>query len=180
MAKEIRFGELVKHSGKPQVITLWTNPKRDRSFAKAVKENRVLTVIQKPTGKRKDFGQIGFHQKTHASYFVFPKPLPKEPLRVIGIKYDLVEQGTVSDPVRTSSNEEPKKRSAKSSAKPVRKRKEFQVLFRRSAVIETVVTVQSASSVSEARRLATKQMASEPFDLAKAVIRNEVLNVTEG
>ncbi|HWI56239.1 MAG TPA: hypothetical protein VNZ22_03350, partial [Bacillota bacterium] len=60
MEKRIRFGDLVRDSGRPQIVTLWTNPKQNRSFNQAVKTNRVLTVIPEPTRKQKDFGLIGF------------------------------------------------------------------------------------------------------------------------
>lgn len=173
MPKDIRFGELVKRSGRPQVITLWTDPKQDRSFMKAVKENRVLTLIQKPAGKRKDFGRIGFHQEPHASYLVFPKPLPEdsEP-RVIGIKYDLLEESKVRDAVKLS-DEEPKRPAV---AKEPR-RKSFQVILRRTAVLETSITVGAVVTANEAKRKAIKSAAGEPFDVSKAVFRNEVLSL---
>ena len=93
MAKNIRLGDLVRNSGRPQVLTLWTEPKKYPTFKKALKENRVLTVVQDPTSKRKEFGQIGFHQQPHAFYLVFPRPLPKKnDSRVIGINYALLEE----------------------------------------------------------------------------------------
>ena len=175
MPKEIRFGDLVKAAGKPQMITLWTNPKEDRNFMKAVKENRVLTLIQAPASKRKDFGRIGFHQGPYASYLVFPKPLPKANPRVIGIKYDLVKQGIVSDPVKLS----PERAGGNRKKKAAPRRKTFHVLFRRWATIETSICIDSAATITEARRLATRAVAAEPFDLTKAVMKNEVLNIVE-
>ena len=54
MGKTRRFGDLVRESGRPEVVTLWTEPKKDRAFSKAIRENRVLTVESDPTSKRKD------------------------------------------------------------------------------------------------------------------------------
>jgi len=72
-------------------VTLWTDPKHDPRMSKAIRENRVLTVHQEPTSKKKDFGEIGFHKIPFASYLLFPKPLPeKSEARVVGINYQLV------------------------------------------------------------------------------------------
>ena len=87
--RELRFRDLVAASGKPQVVSLWTKPEADRVFMKAVKENRVLTLIQPPTTKHKVYGIVGFQKQ--ASYLVFPNPLPvKELFRVRGIKDELL------------------------------------------------------------------------------------------
>jgi len=92
MPKVIRFGDLVRQSGRPDVVLLWEGPKPTPPFARALKQNRVLTVFQPPTGK-KDFGRVGFHRDRHASYLVFPRRLQAEPnIRVVGINYDLLEQ----------------------------------------------------------------------------------------
>lgn len=175
MPKEIRFGELVKSSGKPEIVSLWTDPKEDRSFMKAVKENRVLTLSQEPTSKKKDFGRIGFHQEPYASYLVFPKPLPKgDAPRVIGIKYELVEQPSVADPVGLA---EKKTQPATTKRKPERQKPKFEVLIRRTVVIETSLTIENISSQKEARQKALQSIKAEPFDPTKAVIRNEVLSI---
>ena len=92
MEKRIRLGDLVRNSGRPRAVTLWIDPKKDRNVTKAVKENRIITVVQDPTSKRKEFGQIGLHVQPHAFYLIFPRPLPKEKdSRVIGINYALLE-----------------------------------------------------------------------------------------
>ena len=90
MEKRLRFGDLVRNSGRPQPLTLWTKPEKNGTLKRAIKGNRVLTVIQEP-GKT-DFGAIGFHLQPGASYFIFPRALPRaENARVIGINYQLVE-----------------------------------------------------------------------------------------
>jgi hypothetical protein len=91
--QKVRFAQLVKDSGKPEVMTLWADPKKDNTFMQLVKKHRVLTVVQKPTGNKKDFGFIGFHPQPFASFMVFPKSLAEaEGVQVIGIKYDLIAE----------------------------------------------------------------------------------------
>jgi hypothetical protein len=107
MGKRRRFGDLVRESGRPEVATLWTEPKNDRAFSKAIRENRVLTVESDPASKRKDFGRIGFHQVRGGIYLVFPKALPNETdSRIVGINYQLAEERSTRDPVTTEFEEE--------------------------------------------------------------------------
>src|ERR1051326_5840531 len=125
MGKRIRFGDLVRASGRPEVLTLWRKPKEDRAFMNAVKANRVLTVFRGRHNK-KDVGQIGFHKHDGALYLEFPRPLkgnPKE--QVIGINYELFEQPPVVPP--GPSNPKPRRREA--TTKPLNK--EFKVTVRR-------------------------------------------------
>jgi hypothetical protein len=90
--KAVRFSQLVESSGKPEVVTLWADPKKDQSFMRLVKKRRVVTIVQKPAGTRKDFGYVGFHPQPFAVFLVFPKALkPDEGLQIIGIKYDLLK-----------------------------------------------------------------------------------------
>ena len=94
MEKKIRFGDLVREAGRPQTHALWTDPKKDRSLRQAIKENRIVTVIREPTSTHKDFGRIGFHPQAHASFLIFPRPLPStaNDSRVIGLNYQLIEE----------------------------------------------------------------------------------------
>jgi hypothetical protein len=87
--KTRRFGDLVRQSGRPESVTLWLGPKGDKTFLKAVGENRVLTVHKEP-GKT-DRGRIGFHQAPGAIYLVFPRTLPKDTeSRIVGINLQLL------------------------------------------------------------------------------------------
>ena len=125
----MRFGDLVRSAGRPQTVTLWTGPKKDRSFNQARRQNRVLTVVQKPTTKHKDFGIIGFHEEPHAPYLVFPRPLPKDQdSRVVGINYQLLDEPVVADTGRPADLK-PKK----PPAKPKAVEKAFTVKVRRTA-----------------------------------------------
>ncbi len=174
MGKECRFNELVKNSGHPEVVTLWTKPQKDPVFMRAVKENRVLTVIRQRLGSKKDYGLIGFQLQRQASaYLVFPKPLP--PLtdaRVIGIHYELLAE-------RKST--ESSQRAVRSKAPNVKRRAEkrlfsFEVLLRRTAVIETTVSV-LARNKNEAREKASATTRREPFDATRAIVANQVTAV---
>jgi hypothetical protein len=82
---------LVRNSGRPEPVTLWTAPRKDRNIVRAKKENRILTVVHEP--KKREYGLIGLHQRSEPStYLLFPRPLPKEKdAHVVGINYQLVE-----------------------------------------------------------------------------------------
>ena len=144
----------------------------------AVKQRRVMTVIQKPGSKKKDFGEIGFHQQPHASYLVFPKPIPADTnSKVIGIKYDLVEEPTVQDPV-FAKDLRPAKKSRPIARPPKRKpiQKTFDVLVRREAAIETSISV-TARTETEAKKKAIEIARAQPFETSKAVMRTEIKDV---
>ena len=179
MDKTIRFGDLVRNAGRPEVVALWTDPKRDRQFTKAVRENRVVTVIQQPTSKRKDYGRIGFDQQAFASYLVFPRPLPHaNDARVIGINYELIEESTVLDPVKVAVPRSKAKlpTQRKPALPPVPKQKTFDVVVRRTARVESAFTIR-ASSKSAARVEALKTAKHQFFDLSKAVFHEELVSV---
>src|SRR5438874_946754 len=132
----IRFRDLVKTAGTPEPKSLWTDPKNDREFMRAVKQNRVLTVVQESA--KKDFGELGFHQRPGALYFVFPKRLPAEQGKVVGIKYDLAEPKEPEDPV---SAKDLKPLAKRAKLPKLEKRppptKTFNVVVRRVAAVET-------------------------------------------
>ena len=177
----IRFRDLVKSAGTPEPKSLWTDPKNDRDFRRAVKQNRVLTVVQESS--RKDFGELGFRQHPGALYFVFPKPLPAGEGKVIGIKYDLVEAGEPADELsaeelkRAAKAKRAKLREAKTEpkkAEPVVKT--FRVAVRRVAVMEMSLAV-DARSKAEARRKAAEVLKEQGFDSGKARIQDEIKSV---
>jgi hypothetical protein len=171
----MRFRDLVKSAGTPEPKSLWTDPKNDRDFMRAVKQNRVLTVVQE--SKKKDFGELGFHQREGSLYFVFPKPLPAEQGKVIGIKYELAETTEPKDQV----SPEELKRVARRAKHPKSEKQEaplkkFDVLIRRVAVVEANVLVE-ARSKNEAREKAMEMTKGQGFDLAKAKIESEIESV---
>jgi hypothetical protein len=173
MEKECRFNELVKKSGHPEVVTLWTKPQQDPGFMRAVRENRVLTVVhQRP---KKDYGFIGFQLQPQAAYLVFPKPLPRmRDARVIGIHYELLAE-------RKSTQTSP--RAMRSKAPKVKRKAEkplatFEVLVRRTAVVETTVSV-LARNRNEATERAVDTARREPFDVSRAIVTNQVTAVDQ-
>src|SRR6185436_4893210 len=98
--RTVRFSEMVKYFGPAHLVTLWSDPKTDKPFMRAVEENRVITVALQNVGTRKDVGEVGFHPKPSATYIVFSKPLSAaNGTKVVGLKYDLIEELPVTDPV---------------------------------------------------------------------------------
>lgn len=96
MEKKIRFGDLVRNSGRPRTVTLWTKPEDSPALVRARKKNRVLTVIQK-TGKQ-DHAFIGFKTLPGALYLEFPRALPgAQDARVIGLNYELIDEPGVPE-----------------------------------------------------------------------------------
>jgi hypothetical protein len=114
--KQIRFTQLVKASGRPHPATLWVaDPNKDPEFKKAIGENRILTIHHVNVGNKKESGEIGFQTGGAAGYLIFPKPLPMaEGTRVIGLKFDMLAEAAVKDPVKIKPAE------AKSKTKPVK------------------------------------------------------------
>ena len=76
-----------------------------------MKARRVLTVYQANVGSKTDFGVMGYVPDRLASYLVFPKPLPDLPeARIVGIKYDLLDQPPVKNPFKLSSAQSKKQK----------------------------------------------------------------------
>ena len=89
--KSTRFAEVVEAAGKPEVYTLWQDPKQDRHFQSMIKNDRVMTLLKSSAGT--EFGQAAFKSAKGATYLVFPKSLKQfENHRIIGIKWDEVEE----------------------------------------------------------------------------------------
>lgn len=203
-AKTIRFAQAVKLSGKPRVVTLWTHPKANRDFMKAVRESRVMTLLPQNTGSKKDYGLVGFFQQPHVSFLVFPKPLPY-PLetKVVGIKYDLLAESTPEGPlhkpprdlkpgiamretVRSHAHEPENKAPAPTKAthnpKPPKSRpaaKPEPALHHFRARIELSARQSanlevSATSTAEAARLLRKRAAEFQLDLSTAKITRKL------
>src|SRR4051812_28828776 len=100
LKKTVRFTQLIESAGHPVPVTLWTKPEQDRNFSKAMKENRVLTVLQRSAGGKTDYGLVGFFQEPLATYLVFPRSLeyPIES-KIVGIKYEQLAQAEPSRPL---------------------------------------------------------------------------------
>jgi len=172
----IRFRDLVKQFGKPQIKSLWAKPENDSAFMRAVKQNRVLTLSQKSRGT--DFGEIGFHQKPHAAYLIFPKPLKVvRGAKVVGVKYDLVAEPEIHDAVSTrelnesKANRPPNQRHQKRpEVKPLR---HFRVQILKVAQLEIPIEVDALTKI-EAIKSALEIAKQQPFDGSSSTIVNKV------
>jgi len=201
MPKQVRFMQLIKSFGRPYPATLWAgNPDKDPEFKKAISENRILTVHTVNVGTKKDAAEIGFVKEGNPTYLIFPKPISMvQGTKVIGLKFDQLENPPVKDPVKISEappkkiNHEGRveKRAAQPPTEPVapkqhvekmpRKAREkaeeiltFEVTLKLSATVQRNVRVR-AKTAAEARRAATNQF--HKIEPKKPVWKKEDLDV---
>jgi hypothetical protein len=158
MASTIRFSAVTAACGTPEVYLPLTDPRHDKQFMRAVKEQRVVTVKQEPTGTKKDFGVFGFLEEKYVTYLVFPKSLKRfGDKRIVGIKYEELQRAPVATaknktgPVRSASRKRPSLKvlpTAKPKSQPPAppKPKEFTARIRLTAVIESTVTVKALTA----------------------------------
>jgi hypothetical protein len=91
--KSARFASVVEDAGAPEPYTPWREPRKDREFQKALREERVMTVLQEPASNKADVALVGYLKKEHALYMVFPKSLEKfKDRRIVGLNYDLLAE----------------------------------------------------------------------------------------
>jgi hypothetical protein len=111
MVKQVRFTQLVKASGRPHAATLWvSNPSKDPEFKKAIDDNRVVTIHHVNVGTKKETGEIGFVKGGGAGYLIFPRALPMaEGTRIVGLKFDMLQEPDVKDPVKIKNHEQRRK-----------------------------------------------------------------------
>jgi hypothetical protein len=89
--KTIRFATVVEKAGKPEPYTLWLNPEKDQDFQKALREDRLMTVLREPASTKADVASVGYVNKPNALYLIFPQPLTDfKENRIVGIKADLL------------------------------------------------------------------------------------------
>ena len=177
--KTVRFAEVVKSAGKPEVVTLWQAPDKDPRVRKARKENRIMTVTQDVTGSKKDFGMIGFELEPNASYLLFPKTLqPFEGSRVVGIKYEMLGAskpvGGVYKPSERRDVAEKQKDQPAAPPSP----KTYGVGVRCTATLEVFLEVEAENSKA-ARNEALARVEREQLDFAKADKKFAVRKVSE-
>jgi hypothetical protein len=181
MGKTVRFAQLVKAAGKPYVATLWTDPKDDRPFHRAIRENRVMTVHQTIGAGKKDFGVVGFHEDKNVSYFVFPKRLRAEPeTQVVGIKYDLLAPEPVTDPLKRTTSTVPRSKTRErlqTTEPPIRiEETEFTAIIKRTAVWERVITVRAANKTEAKQKVATETN-SQTYELRDAIVHDQIRSI---
>jgi hypothetical protein len=102
MPKQVRFTQLVNSFGRPHSATLWAgDPNNDPDFKKAIEDNRIVTIQNVNVGSKKGAGEIGFNRQGNPTYLIFPKPLSmQQGTKVVGLKFDQLDQPTVKDPVK--------------------------------------------------------------------------------
>jgi hypothetical protein len=192
-----RLEQLIKASGQPEAVTLWTKPEDNPQFMRAVKERRVLTVLQQNVGTKKDYGLVGFFPKDLAAFWIFPKPLklPDE-TKVIGIKYERLAPSKPKGPLYKPKKKErppgiplkggsqkPKTSSAKDNGdvkktkapKPAPAPKEF--TFRSTAEITATQRVDlevKAASTTQAAKILKSQAEEITVDPAKADVSRKL------
>lgn len=183
--KTVRFADLVRTFGRPEMVTLWTDPQKNIQFSRAIDENRIVTVKQVNVGTRKDFGLIGFHKERNVSFLMFPKPLDYPVgTKVIGIKYDLITSPEPPDPLSLSDRLAlgGPKTSARGGVTEIQRQKKtvqtFQVTIKVVAATEVTIDVNAADQ-AEARKKAQAQMAEKKVDFTKAQIQTRVRKVVK-
>ncbi len=175
MGGTVRFSEVVKVIGKPEVYLPLSDPKRDRNFMRAVREERVLSLKQEPTGTKRDFGTVGYLPERHVSYLIFPKTLSAfSGQRVIGIKYDTLSEASLSTPKANPATSS-QSTKVKAPPKPKPRPKSFTATVRLTATNEVEVTVEALNE-KEARTKAV-EAALRQGDLSMAEVVTKLLRV---
>lgn len=170
-SKVARFKDLVAKCGTPEAYTPWVDPKRDRHFQTAWRENRVLTIQQNSAGDAKDFGIVGFRREPNVSYLLFPKPLTEfEGRKVVGIAYDAVHTPPRGPVVKPSAARK------KSRPRPSPGTRSFVVTVCVRAKIEYTESVNATSSEA-AKKEALKASESHELDWSSADVTREVVGI---
>ena len=198
-SKTVRFDALVKTSGQPEQVTLWTKPEDDAAFMKAVRDNRVATVIQQNVGTKKDFGVVGFDAQKNAAYLIFPKRISHpSKTKIVGIKYERIAAAAPKGPIfkpksrpapgiplrekpsyKLEDKPEPAKKAPSHPAKAAERRKPKPTLYTFTALV-TVTAVQEsplsvqAPSESAAAKLIRTAASDVAIDLNKATITRRI------
>ena len=115
-ASTVRFTDLVKKGGRPEVHLSWVAPAKDAELQRALKQHRLVTLHQHARGPR-DFGVVGFEPGRDAQFLVFPKSLRAFAGRkIVGIKYEMLEDASTEKPSSSGAREKPKNQSPRLSA----------------------------------------------------------------
>ncbi|WP_395747414.1 hypothetical protein [Prosthecobacter sp.] len=119
--KTVRFSQLVAKCGRPETHLILTDPKKDGELQAAVKEQRVLTLMEATVGTKSDWGETGFHPGIHRQYLLFPKSLKAYSGRaVVGIKYEMLGDEEGAPRKRAHTHKPVAARKTTAHAKPQR------------------------------------------------------------
>jgi hypothetical protein len=101
-----RFASVVGKAGKPSVYLMLVAPEKDASLQKAIEAHRVMVLHQPASGT--DYGTVGFEKSPKGQILVFPKSLKSfAGIRIVGVKYDLLEDSSKSRPQLLSREKKP-------------------------------------------------------------------------
>ena len=118
--KTVRFSQVVEKSGKPEVYLPLS--KSDPALKKAIAAHRVMTLLGEAHGSKNDYGEVGFKEKAHGQFLIFPKSLKAfAGMKVVGIKYGLFE-GAEESSSKAKNPAKAVKKTSKSKAKPKSKK----------------------------------------------------------
>jgi hypothetical protein len=122
--KTVRFSDVLKQAGEPELHLLLIEPGKDKGLQRAVREHRVMTLHQFQGGKS-DYGAIGFEKDVRGQVLVFPKSLKQfDGKKVVAIKYELLKEASIPEPRRGAQEQPPaakidkRKREKKKSDQP--------------------------------------------------------------
>ena len=73
--KTATFSAVVQAAGTPTTHLLLVAPEKDKVLQAAIKGRRVMTLHQRPTGSKADYGTVGFAPGGACQYLIFPKSL---------------------------------------------------------------------------------------------------------
>lgn len=170
-AKNVRFTRVVERSGQPHVHTLWLPPDKDPELKRAREAHRVMTLETRPNGAKADVGHVGFDATHDANeqLLIFPRSLkPFEGSRVIGIKFDLVDQPKLA-PAQRARHLAPRRRKSARTSHPARLERVTEE--RASPAHEPAAKPKSASPHAQAARPAPAKSPSQPSAAHAALIR---------
>jgi len=175
MGGTVRFSEVLKILGTPEVYLPLSDPKHDPAFMRAIREERVLSLKQEPTGTKKDFGMVGYLPDRYVSYLIFPKPLSAfKGQRVIGIKYETLNEASLSTP-KASVAAPSQSTKPKPPPKPKPRPRSFTARVRLTAKSDQEVTVEALNE-KEARKKAV-EAARGQSDFSSAEVEAKLLRV---
>lgn len=90
--KTATFSAVVQAAGTPTTHLLLVAPEKDKVLQAAIKGHRVMTLHQRTTGNKADYGTVGFAPGGACQYLIFPKSLSEfQENRIIAIRYELLE-----------------------------------------------------------------------------------------
>ena len=100
--------------GDPEVHLVLVKPEQDAELSKAIKEHRVLTVVQETVGEHADQGLVGFELGKNRQFLIFPKSLRSfDGKKIVGIKYDLLKEKEIPKSQRAAPPKPPRPKKEK-------------------------------------------------------------------